>query len=750
MSDNIARKIRKLENQNSKFKRLLETTLQITSEETAKCLNLRKESSYLKRAVFELEGQKKQLEDELNMYLSDNPEFAGPKIRNLNNEDLDIKDILNTVLKDVERESQEVEGLKIDDKNLKEIIVNLNQEKEHLLKNIELIKHANEENNRLAEENLKLRQELASLQKDDTNETKLMLDIENDLTESKNVSKNPLNIPTENTILELKLSSLEKQKEKILNDLRTSLLLSANEISKLHCNTSDDQIKSVLNELEVHKTILMLNLGNLKDLKMSSDKGSAEEKIDTIDHCSLSCFKAEKCVLPPISENSEKYLTAKQIDLSQLSTSIERFNFDMNISGDKPMSISSFPSNSSEIIQKIIDIRDSKLSDYSLENISVDQLSTLDQDYHELPTVSEEEETVSEISNERDRLKTEIARLEDEKSVLIQQLEIYSVPNNRCVNLPKEKHEIMGEMSSVCIEMPVIQSAVNDEEQLEQRVKELEEDNRKIRGDLHVLLQEIQNDKEDNAVLERGEKLIKDNGGSIGDVLKTDSKQNVYPESRLAKLFNGSIPIVLDSLKQHYFIDRDGGMFRHILNFMRNSKLLIPENFQDLDLLLEEARYFDIPPMVRQLEQMKRDRIKNGNITLTTDLSTMSRTTSKPISTDRNVRSSSGDDVYECVALHVSPDLGERIMLSGNRNLLDDIFPETNQRVLDVRTGAAWNQQDAHHVIRFPLNGYCKLNSMQVIRRLLNAGFKIAASNGGGVEGQQFSEYLFVRKVLPG
>lgn len=68
-----------------------------------------------------------------------------------------------------------------------------------------------------------------------------------------------------------------------------------------------------------------------------------------------------------------------------------------------------------------------------------------------------------------------------------------------------------------------------------------------------------------------------------------------YPESRLAKLFNGSIPIVLDSLKQHYFIDRDGTMFRHILNFMRNSKLLLQDNFDDLELLLEEARYFEIP-----------------------------------------------------------------------------------------------------------------------------------------------------------
>lgn len=82
----------------------------------------------------------------------------------------------------------------------------------------------------------------------------------------------------------------------------------------------------------------------------------------------------------------------------------------------------------------------------------------------------------------------------------------------------------------------------------------------------------------------------------VGGTIYTSSLETLtkYSESRLAKLFNGSIPIVLDSLKQHYFIDRDGGMFRHILNFMRNSKLLIPENFADLDLLLEEARYFDI------------------------------------------------------------------------------------------------------------------------------------------------------------
>uniref|UniRef100_A0A673MR53 Potassium channel tetramerisation-type BTB domain-containing protein n=1 Tax=Sinocyclocheilus rhinocerous TaxID=307959 RepID=A0A673MR53_9TELE len=50
-----------------------------------------------------------------------------------------------------------------------------------------------------------------------------------------------------------------------------------------------------------------------------------------------------------------------------------------------------------------------------------------------------------------------------------------------------------------------------------------------------------------------------------------------YPDSRL---FNGTEPIVLDSLKQHYFIDRDGEIFRYILSFLRTCKLLLPDDFK--------------------------------------------------------------------------------------------------------------------------------------------------------------------------
>ncbi|XP_068624730.1 BTB/POZ domain-containing protein KCTD1 [Battus philenor] len=91
----------------------------------------------------------------------------------------------------------------------------------------------------------------------------------------------------------------------------------------------------------------------------------------------------------------------------------------------------------------------------------------------------------------------------------------------------------------------------------------------------------------------------------VGGVIYTSTLLTLttYRNSRLGRMFSGSLPVVLDSLKQHYFIDRDGHMFRHILNFLRNQKLLLPSNFEDFDLLMEEARYFQLFDMMCALEE---------------------------------------------------------------------------------------------------------------------------------------------------
>ncbi|XP_076333433.1 BTB/POZ domain-containing protein kctd15-like [Tachypleus tridentatus] len=228
----------------------------------------------------------------------------------------------------------------------------------------------------------------------------------------------------------------------------------------------------------------------------------------------------------------------------------------------------------------------------------------------------------------------------------------------------------------------------------------------------------------------------------VGGDIYTSSLQTLtkHPDSRLARMFNGSIPIVLDTLKQHYFIDRDGKMFRHILNFLRTNVLTIPEDFGELDLLLEEAKFYDIYPLVRMLENTKNElnkrKYSSGNESnhfhRCHGYSTL------------NGEDRDGENGFKCLALHVNPDLGERIMISGKRSLVENVFPEISQALMDARSGVTWNT-DSKYVIRFPLNGYCKLNSLETIVRLLDNGYHIVASNGGGVEGQQFSEYIFVQ-----
>ena len=77
-----------------------------------------------------------------------------------------------------------------------------------------------------------------------------------------------------------------------------------------------------------------------------------------------------------------------------------------------------------------------------------------------------------------------------------------------------------------------------------------------------------------------------------------------YPDSMFGRMLNSSI----DSEKDEngaYFIDRDGPLFRHVLNFMRNGNLSLPENFKELKLLRSEADFYQIQPLIAALDEMK-------------------------------------------------------------------------------------------------------------------------------------------------
>lgn len=133
---------------------------------------------------------------------------------------------------------------------------------------------------------------------------------------------------------------------------------------------------------------------------------------------------------------------------------------------------------------------------------------------------------------------------------------------------------------------------------------------------------------------------------------------------------------------------------------------------QDYTLLYEEAKYFQLQPMLLEMDRWKQDR-ETGRF-------------SRPC---------------ECLVVRVAPDLGERITLSGDKSLIEEVFPEIGD-VMCNSVNAGWNH-DSTHVIRFPLNGYCHLNSVQV---------RVVPGEGGAAPGTALVPALTLpaRGAFPG
>ncbi|XP_077999693.1 BTB/POZ domain-containing protein KCTD21-like [Glandiceps talaboti] len=66
-----------------------------------------------------------------------------------------------------------------------------------------------------------------------------------------------------------------------------------------------------------------------------------------------------------------------------------------------------------------------------------------------------------------------------------------------------------------------------------------------------------------------------------------------YSDSMLGAMFSGRVPVQRDN-RGMYMIDRDGELFRHILNFLRSSSLHLPDNFAEYDALMEEADFYQL------------------------------------------------------------------------------------------------------------------------------------------------------------
>ncbi|XP_053554958.1 BTB/POZ domain-containing protein KCTD12-like isoform X1 [Bombina bombina] len=74
------------------------------------------------------------------------------------------------------------------------------------------------------------------------------------------------------------------------------------------------------------------------------------------------------------------------------------------------------------------------------------------------------------------------------------------------------------------------------------------------------------------------------------------------PGSLLCEMFGQkNTRLLARDSKGRFFLDRDGFLFRYVLDYMRDQQLVLPDHFPERSRLQREAEYFKLPEMVKIL-----------------------------------------------------------------------------------------------------------------------------------------------------
>ncbi|XP_018538625.1 BTB/POZ domain-containing protein KCTD12 [Lates calcarifer] len=206
------------------------------------------------------------------------------------------------------------------------------------------------------------------------------------------------------------------------------------------------------------------------------------------------------------------------------------------------------------------------------------------------------------------------------------------------------------------------------------------------------------------------------------------------PNSLLWTKFTQSSPGALpkDS-KGRFFFDRDGFLFRYILDYLRDSELFLPEFFKERRRLQKEADFFQLPELSRRLAAVSKDSSyaeDSGDPEEADQLA--SPVTS---SSDRTPRSPGADSGFITIGYRGSYTIGRdmqadvkfrrvaRITVCSKISLAKEVFGETLNESRDP------DRPPDKYTSRY----YLKYNFLeQAFDRLADAGFHMVACNSTG------------------
>ncbi|XP_054627753.1 BTB/POZ domain-containing protein KCTD12-like [Dunckerocampus dactyliophorus] len=204
------------------------------------------------------------------------------------------------------------------------------------------------------------------------------------------------------------------------------------------------------------------------------------------------------------------------------------------------------------------------------------------------------------------------------------------------------------------------------------------------------------------------------------------------PDSLLWAKFSQSSPEDLpkDS-KGRFFFDRDGFLFRYILDFLRDSELFLPEFFKERRRLQKEADFFQLPELSRRLSNDSSYTEDSGD----PEEAELPSPATTPSSSDRILRSPGSSSGYITVGYRGSYTIGRdiqadakfrrvaRITVCSKISLAKEVFGDTLNESRDP------DRPPDKYTSRY----YLKYNFLeQAFDRLAEAGFHMVACNSTG------------------
>lgn len=174
---------------------------------------------------------------------------------------------------------------------------------------------------------------------------------------------------------------------------------------------------------------------------------------------------------------------------------------------------------------------------------------------------------------------------------------------------------------------------------------------------------------------------------NVGGVVYTTTRATLckHPNSMLGAMFNGSMSTHLDE-NGCVFIDRDGEMFKFILNYLRCSRLTLPNDFRDLDLLSAEADFYQVTSLIEHIEELKQPvpekpvRVRYLEVieVRTGNLATMPTMNSRI----KTIISGRRDVIHKYLSLHqIHPAERERLQLNTGKDFTEIALTGSNVRL---------------------------------------------------------------------